>query len=328
MASTPDPALNGGGAQGVTAHELFGGGAPNEPPGEPAGKPGEEAPGEPAGESGADPAWYAEVPAELGEGEKTSLRDWLKAGHVKDVAALAKIARDNQVALRASGQIKLPGEKATAEEITAFHRAIGVPEDPKGYETPHPKDAAGNVITGADGKPVALNDALLERLASVAHKHGVPKGAYEALIADYLQAEMEEMAIVDHGETAEAAAKLKEWGVHGNAKMSAINAALEALGLDRQEAVKLRHALGAGRAMDMLAKLGDGIAEDVMLTGGGKGKFGITGGQAQEEIDKLRADPQTRAKIFVKGTPERARYERLQAIVGEEADRKMAAGIQ
>jgi hypothetical protein len=331
MASTPDAGLNGGQDPGISAAELFGGASAGD-----AGAGGDQgAGGEAAGEGaaegagdlgGADPAFYAEVPAELVEGEKTSLRDWLKASGVKDIAGLAKIARDNQLALRASGQVKVPGEGAKPEEIAAFHRAIGVPDKPEDYALPVPKDGDGNPLVGADGKPVQMNEPLLGRLAQVAHKFGVPKGAYEALIADFVAAQMEENAIAGHAEQAEAKAKLKEWGTQGNAKMSAINNALDALGLNRDEAVKLRGALGAGRAMEMFAKLGEGIAEDSMLEGGTRGRFGITGAQAQEELDKLRKDPATRDKIFVKGTAERARYDRLQAIIGQEADRKAAQG--
>lgn len=336
MASTPDAGLNGGGDPGVSAAELFGGApASGDAGGGDGGAGGANAGGgldpaaggDQAGDSGADPAFYAEVPAELAEGEKTSLRDWLKSSGVKDIAGLAKIARDNQLALRASGQVKVPGEGAKPEEIAAFHRAIGVPDKPEDYAVPVPKDGDGNPLVGADGKPIQMNEPLLGRLAQVAHKFGVPKAAYEALVADFVSAQMEENAIADHAEQAEAQAKLKEWGQQGNAKMSAINNALGALGLNRDEAVKLRGALGAGRAMEMFAKLGEGIAEDSMLAGGGRGRFGITGAQAQEELDKLRSDPATRDKIFVKGTAERARYDRLQAIIGQEADRQAAQGL-
>jgi hypothetical protein len=330
MASNPNGAANGGGEPGVSAAELFGGAAAGGDAGEQqGGDGGEQDGGEQQGgeQGGIDPAFYAEVPAELAEGEKTSLRDWLKAAGVKDIAGLAKIARDNQLALRASGQVKVPGEGAKPEEIAAFHRAIGVPEKPEDYAVPVPKDGDGNVLTGADGKPVKMNEPLLGRLAQVAHKFGVPKSAYDALVADFVAAQMEEAAIEGHAEQTEAQAKLKEWAQHGNAKMGAINAALEALGLNRAEALKLRGALGAGRSMEMLAKLGEGVAEDAMLAGGTRGRFGITGAQAQEEIDKLRADPATRDKIFIKGTAERARYDRLQNIVGQEADRQAAAGL-
>jgi hypothetical protein len=197
-----------------------------------------------------------------------------------------------------------------------------VPEKPEDYAIPRPKDAQGHDILGADGQPVKMNDPLLGRLAAVAHKFGVPKAAYEALVSDFVQAQMEENAIAASAEQVEAQAKLKEWGQQGNIKMGAINAALTALGLNRDEAIKLRGALGAGRAMEILARLGDGIAEDVMLTGGGGNRFGITATQAQEEINKLRSDRATRDKIFIKGTAERARYDRLLAIVGEEANRQ------
>ena len=57
------------------------------------------------------------------------------------------------------------GEGAAAEEIAAFHKAIGVPDDPKGYTIAPPKDDAGN--------EVPLNTPLLDRLTAAAHKAGL-----------------------------------------------------------------------------------------------------------------------------------------------------------
>lgn len=272
-----------------------------------------------AGQGAADPAWYDQVSADLGEGEKASLRDWLKSAGVKDLNGLAKIARDNQTALRDSGRVKVPGEGASEAEVKAYRAAIGVPEEVTGYQLAEIKDA--------NGEPVPMNTPLLDRLAANALKAGIPKGAYEAVVNDFVQAQLEEAATQDAALKAEATAKLKEWGAQANAKEGAIDRGLAALGLSRDEALKLRSALGAGRAMDIFSKLGEGVSEDVLVRGeGGRPRFGMTGAQAQEQIDAMKADPGAAAKIMVPGTPERTRYDRLLSIVGEDANRKAAAG--
>jgi hypothetical protein len=194
------------------------------PPAAAPGAPGAAGGEAPAAAPAADPDWYGQVSGDVLDGEKVSLRDWLKAAGVKDLTGLAKIARDNQVALRASGQVKLPTSESSAADVAAYHKAIGVPDDVAGYAMPEAKDAAGKVLIGDDGQPVPLNKPLLERLASTALKAGVPKAAYEALVNDFVQAQLEDVATEDATQQAQAQAKLKSWGSEGQAKVQASGA--------------------------------------------------------------------------------------------------------
>lgn len=273
-----------------------------------------------AGDGAADPAWYADISADLGEGEKTSLRDWVKANGAKDLTHLAKIARDNQAALRDSGRIKLPGEGASEAEKTAFRAAIGVPDSAEGYVLAPIKDA--------DGNELALDMPLLSRLAAKAHESGVPKAAYEALVNDFVAAQLEAAGGADTEAKAEGIAWAKEQGEKQAAKLSAVNRGAEAVGLTNDEVFAIRGAIGSRRTLDTLARLGEGIGEDVLLGGtGGAKQFMVSGEQAQAQIDVMKGDPATLSKMTVKGTPENARYERLVVIAGEAANRKAAAGL-
>jgi hypothetical protein len=340
MASAPNDAAQAGtpgaaGADGAApdAAALFGlaGQTPSPAPAGNGEAPPAAAPNGEAGPAGAapaaDPDWYGQVSGDVLDGEKVSLRDWLKAAGVKDLTGLAKIARDNQVALRASGQVKLPTSESSAADVAAYHKAIGVPDDVAGYAMPEAKDAAGKVLVGDDGQPVPLNKPLLERLASTALKAGVPKAAYEALVNDFVQAQLEDVATEDATQQAQAQAKLKSWGSEGQAKVQAMNQALSVLKINRSETLKLRAALGADRAMDLFAQLGEGLAEDAMLGGGENKRFGMSGEAAQAEITQMISDPVTAAKVRTPGTAERARYERLQAVVGQAVDRKEPGNV-
>src|SRR5690606_21574553 len=151
-AGTVDDILGGGGGGDAGAGGGEGGDAGAGGGG--AGGEGGDA-GASGGGGGADTDGYEQVSAETGEGESASTRDWLKASGVKDINGLAKLARDNQRALRESGRIKVPGEGATDAEIAEFHKAIGVPEKPTDYAVPEFKDAAGN--------PIPINTALTDR---------------------------------------------------------------------------------------------------------------------------------------------------------------------
>jgi hypothetical protein len=72
----------------------------------------------------------------------------------------------------------------------------------------------------------------------------------------------------------------------------------------------LRSGLGADRALGLLARLGAGMAEDVLITGGSN-RFGVSGAEAQAELDRLKGDAEFVAKAMKAGTPERTRWERL-----------------
>jgi hypothetical protein len=74
-------------------------------------------------------------------GEDPSNQEWVAKLGVKDLDGLAKIARDNQKALRESGRVKIPGENATDEEKAAFREAIGAPKEAAGYEVAMPEGA-------------------------------------------------------------------------------------------------------------------------------------------------------------------------------------------
>lgn len=309
---------DGAGAGGGAADLLGGaGGAGGEGGGDQGGGAGEGG-GDDQGagdQGGQDPDWYANISAEAGEGEQASLRDWLKANKVKDIESLARIGRDNQRALRESGRVKVPGEGASAEEVSAYRKALGVPDSAAGYEFAAP--------VGEDGKPIELNDGTLTRIAEFAHKHGLPKGPMEALVADYVQGELDDLAASQRDQDAAAAAWVKAQGTDSAARIAAIDRAAGALGLTPQDLQGLRAAWGAEKALTIMAKLGDGMAEDKMITGG-SGKFGVTGAQAQAEIDRLVKDSAFMAKVTDKDSAEAARWRRLNEAAGDAANRAAA----
>ncbi|MGN6122779.1 MAG: hypothetical protein ACTHOJ_07450 [Sphingomonas oligoaromativorans] len=254
---------------------------------------------------GADASWLEHFSA-TAEGEDNSNRDWLQAKGFKDLDAVAKSLRSAEreiTTLKAggAGAVKIPGEGASAEEIAAFRQSIGVPDKADAYEF---KVGAG----------VKLDEGMTSRLREAAFKAGVPKGAFEALASDYVQMQLDDMAAVNRQQDEAAQAKLTEWGAQRGQKEAAVNSAMRALGLSREDAGKLRFSLGAGRTLDLMARIGEGIAEDFMSGGDGQ-RFGVSPAEAQAEIDKLKVDPEFQKKVMVKNSPEKARWDRLTAIL-------------
>ncbi len=272
------------------------------------------------GDGAADAAFLAQFSTDPLDGDGPSLQDWVKSVGVKDVAGLAKIARDNQKAVRDGGRIKVPGEGASADEIKAYHAAIGVPETVQGY--------ALDPINDAEGNAVPLQTELLDRLAAKALDGGMPAAAYKAVVGEFVQAQLEQLAGLEAERKAEAGAWMKEQGDKAPAQSAAVNRGAEVLGLDGTEVAKLRNELGSRRTLDVLAKLGNAVSEDMVAgIGGSTQKFLMNGAQAQAEIDRMRGDPATVSKMTIKGSPENAKYERLLKVAGEAANRQAAAGL-
>lgn len=87
----------------------------------------------------------------------------------KDLSGLDKMLRDSMAAARVKteGMVRVPGDTATDDERAAFYKALGVPDDPKGYELTKPEKLP-------DG--VAWDDKFADDFASAAKAAGMTKG--------------------------------------------------------------------------------------------------------------------------------------------------------
>jgi len=282
---------------------------------------GEPAPAAPAGDppAGGDPApggdipadFLALFPADTPDGESASLQDWVKASGVKDAATLAKIARDNQKALRESGRIKVPGEGATPQEIAEYRAAIGVPDAPTGYQLPEFK--------GADGNPIPVNTALTERIFAKAHELGIPKAIGEKLVADEIEAQLAEHDAAVKQLQADAQKHIAAWGAEKDQGIAQVNAALKELGFTREDVEHMRAMPGGvGKFLDAMRKIGSNFTEDTLIRGD-RQTFGMTAQQAQAEINAMKADRAIADKVMIKGTPENEKWNRLNAVLAEAA---------
>ncbi|MCJ8158850.1 hypothetical protein [Sphingomonas sp. LaA6.9] len=289
--------IDGDGGDTGAADDLLGGGAGGDQGG---GDQGGDQGGGDAGAGGGDavdPEFYGLLSAQGAEGDNPSNRDWIKSAGFKDMDGVVKALRDNIKAVRDSGRVKVPGEDASDEDRAAFARAIGVPENIDGYE-----------IKAPDG--IQLNEPLIGALRESALKHGAPKGAFEGLVSDFIQAQLDEAAAESKKQDDLASAKVKEWGAGANEKLSHVNSAARHLGFSKADMQGLRNGLGADRALDLLAKLGEGMAEDTLMTGG-RGRFGVTPAEAQSELDKLNSDPEHMAALDRRDPGALARRQRL-----------------
>ncbi|MDX3883601.1 MAG: hypothetical protein QHC65_04205 [Sphingomonas sp.] len=289
------------------AADLLGGGSGGgevtaEPDGGAAGG-GDGGSGGDGGAGGGAGDFLAMLSGEGGDADNPSNRDWIQAKGFKDLDALVKSYREAERVVRSGARVVLPGAEAKPEEIAAFRAAIGVPEKAADYQFQTPEG-------------VQLNEPMMARLSEAALKHGLPKAAFEGVVADYIQAQLDEAHEERTRQDGLAAAKLKEWGAQKDERMAQVTTAMRHLGLSAADGGALRSALGADRAMEILAKLGAGMSEDTLLTGG-KGRFGVSPAEAQAELDRLKGDPDFVKKAVQAGTPENLRWKRLNQAAAE-----------
>lgn len=172
----------------------------------------------------------------------------------RDFPSLAKsyVEAQKLIGQRTEGMVKLPGQDAAPEEVAAFHRALGVPESPDGYDIKIP-----------DTLPEGLSPApeLLAPLKEKAHALGIPPAALQELVNFQIEAEarqIEEMNQQQVEEAKQARAELqREWGSRYDEKSMRARRAAETFGLGADSPV-----LDNPDVMRALARAADLISED------------------------------------------------------------------
>jgi hypothetical protein len=220
-----------------------------------------------------------------------------------------------------------PGSEAGAEEIAAYHRQLGVPETPEGYEMALPESLPE--CLRADPATAALQTDFLK----VMHGAGAPPAVVQQALDWYYGQVGESLAQQTQGaeeRRAEAEAGLRqEWGGDHDRNVALAQRAARSFGDDNfveflesheAEGVKLGDHPAFLRAF---AAIGRGLGEDPPLTGAGESG----GGSLQARIDALHAlqqsDPQKYASRAVQGELQ-GLYAKLyggQPVVGSEGRR-------
>lgn len=103
-------------------------------------------------------------------------------------------------------KLGVPNEKSSPEEVSAFRRAMGVPESLEEY-----KFAPDSLPEG-----MTWSDDMAKPYAEIAHKHGIPPSAMKELVAQHAKTEMFKLEAIQatyEKQRTEAVATLqKEWG--------------------------------------------------------------------------------------------------------------------
>lgn len=300
---------DGGTVMGGAAAALGGDGATGADPNGGGGAAATEGNGGAGGDGGAggsggsgDPDWLSLFSAESADAANPSNRDWLKAKGYKSLDDVVKSYREAERAIHDSGRIAVPKEGATPEEIKAFHKAIGVPETADAYE-----------VAAIEGH--ALDDGLIAAMRPIALEAGVPASAWKALSEGLMKHQLDQLQADQQRQNDEWSALQKEWGASATERTVEFQRGVEAVGLKREDIAALQQVIGSKRVGEIFQKIGAGMTEATLLGGGNRNRFGITGPEAQKEVDALIADPEFGKKLAAKDPQATARWERLNAAV-------------
>lgn len=232
-------------------------------------------------------------------GEELSHQEYLAKKGFADPDALVASYRAAEKSIRESGKVKVPGEGATADELAAFREAIGAPKEAAGYEVVMPEAA----------KEFEIDTAVLDPLKEIAFKHGIPAAAFKELSETFLGNAVEDAKAEVIRTDTDAAAKVKEWGPLAAQRKEEFRRGAELLGLNKADVANIQREFGAGRTLDMFAKIGQLAGEDFFANGDPATKFGVANlEQAQKALDALVADAAFAAKLNAKEKGAVAKY--------------------
>lgn len=219
-------------------------------------------------------AWYKDLPDEL----KTS--PFVQSA--KDLATFAKMAVDTKSMVGAN-TIKIPGEKATPEEVQAYLNKLGRPETPEAYKP---------TITPVE--PSLVSEDVMKTMTKVFHDSGLTTAQGNKILDSYMELLNKEYETITGSQTAaknEAINALKsEWGKNFDVNLRTAQLAVREIG-DPQMAEYLAN---KGLADDpVLIKyfhaVGTKLLDDKAL-GDGSNQFKGTPEAALAEINRLKAD--------------------------------------
>lgn len=228
--------------------------------------------GDPGG--GAKP-WYDGLPDDLKASPYVA--------QTKDLAAFVKSAVDTK-GLVGANTIKLPGEKATEQELADFYSKLGRPAEATGY-TPTVAPKAEHLV----------DKNVMSTMQEQFHKLGLTAAQGQGVLDSYL-------GLLNTGYEAQTAqleadysggvAKLKqEWSTNYDNNVKIAQGALRQFG--SPELIAKIDELGLGNNTDFIKfmhGIGVQLLDDEAIGGGDGGQFGGTPMAAQQEIERLKVD--------------------------------------
>ena len=150
--------------------------------------------------------WREKAAEHYAAGDKKLYQKEIKRlSRVKDPQDVWGMYRELESKFTSGTLIKKPGKDATEEDIKAYHKAIGVPDDPEEYLNDY-DPPAGSIMENSDAE-------VLGDMVGILHQTGASKEAVHSIMDWYFEAQaakLDEVITQDDNFRAEAARELKE----------------------------------------------------------------------------------------------------------------------
>lgn len=252
-----------------------------------------------------------EAPKAWWDGFPDPLKPVMQAKGFKDPVALAESYVNLEKLLgadKAGNAVILPKADAPADEVNAFFKKLGVPEDPKGYEL----------------QPVAgFPEGDLGDTAAILHKANVPPALARSIVAatgEFLSAKAQQQEAQYLENRQRDVADLKaEFGPQFNDKVELGRRAAMAAGLDDNALAMAERVLGTKALAKLLIPAGEAGGEAKAPAPGGPSNFGMSRDEAQAKINAMFGDQQFMSRYLSPNALVRqeaiAEMEKLQKVV-------------
>ena len=183
-------------------------------------------------------------------------------------------------------KVALPKDDKDEVGIKNFNKAIGVPDEPKGYKLEPPVPPAG-----MEGMVFGLDE-----FKAIAHKEGLTPRQANNLMAEYVNmlGKIHEKSAKEFQTSVESskAELTKEWGLAFDGKVKLAQSVLNKFAGDKETFDYLNAKIGTDPvALRWLAKVGENFTEGTLGSlGTPKSQFTKTPAEAKEEYEKIMAD--------------------------------------
>jgi len=186
---------------------------------------------------------------------------------------------------------KLPGPTSKPEDIKAFWSKLGVPGKPEDYDFS---------TLQIDGKPLA--DDFVANLRNALSGANVAKDKASSIAEAFIKwmndGDTREKTLIQSKIDKEIADLKTNWGGNYEYNMLRADEGARKFGLTKDEATAIGNSIGTARAAEMFRRIGEGLKEDGLVTGGNvPGGVPRTPEAAQARLNELKADKDWNARM-------------------------------
>lgn len=257
--------------------------------------------GTPAATSSEPPSFFDHIPPDLKE-EKWA-QDFAKSENPWHALAKGYAGAQTMLGKKPAG-LEVPGENATPEQISAWHKAIGVPEKPDGYQYNLPDISQQPEKVQNYLKEMAQDQNLLSTMKEAALKAGLTPKQFNAMASEFDNARIKEITeLVTASEAMQAKAaedrKAKFASLYGD-KADKVQAAAKARMANIFSKEMLESQDPELMLIEALRIIDEKVYKSDTIASANEGAPGDTPESIHEQIMKLRAekDPRTGKIIY------------------------------